>query len=408
MCESAEKPVFLAIDLGTTSLAGRLFGTEGALGAAAQLGNSQVVFGGDIISRLEQARSGQGEHLRQLLTADIEKLVTQLAGDASGSVPSLAAAGNPAICHLLLNLPVDSLLFPPHKPLESLGRIVAPEETGLPFPLYLFPLVSGYLGGDLVACLYGLDNPARGTLLIDLGTNAEMALYTGGGWLATSVAAGPAFEGGGISCGMRAEAGAIVDVRLDGEQLQLETVGGGVPRGVCGSGLSAAVAAALDGGLLGSDGTLHDAAVVETNLSRYLVEDGGGRALQIYRDARTHLLLTQEDIRQFQLAKGAVLAGVRCLLERARMSEEEIPEVIVTGAFGHGIPQTVLKRVALLPEKMVDRVRFTPAGVLDGLQRFLLQEDGPEQIAAFVKQIKPYPLSGTPAFERAFLSALNF
>jgi len=207
---------------------------------------------------------------------------------------------------------------------------------------------------------------------------------------------------------MRAAPGAVRDVRIDGERLHVEVVGGTAPAGVCGSGLVGAVAAALEGGLLGPDGTLRDPGDVATNLSRYLVAGATGRELQLFRDARSRLTLTQQDIRQFQLAKGAVLAGVHCLLERAGLAAAEIPEVVVTGAFGHGIPHPALKRVAMLPEKMVDRVRFAPAGVLDGLQRFLSQEDGPERVAAFVKRIKAYPLSGTPAFERAFLAALNF
>jgi len=401
------KIVGIAIDLGTTSLGACVFTGAKRESLLVQAANPQAIYGPDVITRSERARAGAGKALQRSLSDGIEEMLKSLPAELiqRGRV---TAAGNPAICHLLLNLPVDSLLFPPHKPVDYLGRIVTPDETGLPFPLYLFPLVSGFVGGDLVACLYALEDPAPGTLLIDLGTNAEMALCTGEGWLATSVAAGPAFEGSGIGCGMRAEEGAVTAVRVDGERLQLDVLGAGVPKGVCGSGLAGAVAAALVGGLLGADGTLRDPGEVATNLSRYLQVGAQGRALQLYRDARNRVALTQEDIRQFQLAKGAVLAGVQCLLERAGVSAAEVPEVIVTGAFGHGIPHPVLKRVAMLPEKMVDRVRFTPAGVLDGLQRFLLQEDGPGQVEAFVKRIKAYPLSGTPAFERAFLAALNF
>jgi len=411
MVNASEITSKLVLDLGTTSLCGRYVQRDGLVLKEAQIGNSQAVFGADVVTRMEKALSGSSGELQEALFNDLEGLALQLSGAGGADIdPALTvvAAGNPAISHLLLNLPVESLLFPPHKPFDYMGRVVTPNETGLPFPFYLFPLVSGYLGGDLVACLYGLEEPAPGTLLVDLGTNAEMAIYTGNGWLATSVAAGPAFEGGGISCGMRAEPGAIIDVQLDGERLQFETVAQVSPRGVCGSGLSATVAAALEAGLLGGEGTLRSSDAVDTNLSRYLVETETGRALQLYRDAQTRLLLIQEDIRQFQLAKAAVLAGVNCLLERAGFSDVDVPEVVVTGAFGHGIPKAVLKRVALLPEKMVDKVRFTPAGVLDGLQRFLLQADGPEQVAEFVQRIKPYPLSGTPAFERAFLAALNF
>lgn len=398
----------LAIDLGTTSLAARLITSNGVIQGEVQLPNPQSGYGSDVITRLERARNGEADALQRALIEGVEQLLEYLDLSSDSDDLRVAAAGNSSISHLLLQLPVDSILFPPHRPKDGMGRLLSPIETGLAFPLFLFPLISGYIGGDLVACLLGLDDPKPGTLLIDLGTNAEMALLTEHGWLATSVAAGPAFEGAGIKCGMRAEPGALKTAELDGERLLLKTVEGSPLRGICGSGLVSAVAAALDGGLLGSDGTLKSAAEIDTNLRRYLREGEGGRELQLYRDASTRIVLTQDDIRQFQLAKGAVLAGVRCLIESSGMGGDDVEEVILTGAFSHGISRAALTRVALLPQAMVDKVRFVSAGVLDGLQYFLLQEDGAGQLEALIKGIKPYPLSGTPVFEQAFLEALNF
>ncbi len=207
---------------------------------------------------------------------------------------------------------------------------------------------------------------------------------------------------------MTARAGAVEGVAVVGDALRLRVIGGGAPRGVCGSGLAAAVAAAREGGLIDAAGTLVDPGAVPTNLARYLVTTPAGRALRLYRDAAVDLLLTQEDLRRFQLAKGAVRAGIDCLLQRAGVRAGALRQVLVTGAFGLSLPAGILKRVAMLPADMVDKVRFSPGGALAGVCRCLLVPDGPKRAQALASAIRPYPLSGTPAFEKAFLQGLDF
>jgi uncharacterized 2Fe-2S/4Fe-4S cluster protein (DUF4445 family) len=301
-------------------------------------------------------------------------------------------------------------LFPPHRPRHPEAVFLSSSELplNLPVPLFLFPLVSGYVGGDLVAFLFGCPAPSATTLYVDVGTNGEMALFSDGRRRVTSVPAGPAFEGGEIACGMAAIPGAVCGVRLDGDSLVVETVGGLVPRGVCGSGLVEVVAAALDGGLINRQGTIVDPDGVKTNLSRYIVETPAGRALRLYRDAGVDLLLTQQDLRHFQLAKGAVRAGVDCLLQRTGTVAEEVAEVIMTGAFGFSLTPEVLKKVAILPETMVKKVRFVPAGALAGVVRFLREPQAAGHLDSLIGTLTPYPLSGTPAFEKAFLQAIDF
>ncbi len=403
----------LALDLGTTTLAGRLLDEAGATVAEGKRSNPQAIFGGDIIRRLEAARQGDSRRLQQLLIEGIGALVDDLLGQVGrtrGQIAAAAGAGNPGICHLLRGLDVDSILFPPHRPASLEGAWLASQEPGLglPVPCYLFPLVSGYVGGDLVAFLFAADPPAATTFYLDVGTNGEMALWAQGRWWTTSVAAGPAFEGGGISCGMPAQRGAVEQVRLEGDSLRLTVIGGGPARGVCGSGLVEAIAAALDGGLVDSGGAIVDPLKVPGNLARYIVESRQGRGLRLYRDAAVDLLLTQEDIRNFQLAKGAVHAGADCLLQRAGLRPAEVERVVLTGAFGFSLAPTVLKRVAMLPATMVDKVRFTPGGALEGVCRLLRDPAGPAKVEALAESLKPYPLSATPAFEKAFLAALDF
>jgi uncharacterized 2Fe-2S/4Fe-4S cluster protein (DUF4445 family) len=269
-------------------------------------------------------------------------------------------------------------------------------------------LRSGYVGGDLIACLFGLAPVDGRTLCIDLGTNGEIAIGSADGWLATSVPAGPAFEGGEISCGQLAAAGAISNVTCQGDRLQLEVIGGGSPTGLAGSGLFALIAVAIEKGLIDPSGRIVDAAEVASNLSRYLRTEGNSPVLSLYRDARREIVVTQADIRAFQLAKGAVRAGIDALLARADVASESVEQVIVTGAFGLSLDRQRLKSVAILPAVMVEKALFVPGGALGGVQRFLLQNEGRAQLQALTAKIRSYPLSGTPAFERAFLAALNF
>jgi len=403
----------LALDLGTTTVAGRLFDGRGACLAEGLVVNPQAALGADVIRRLEASLEGKGRRLQALLVEGIESLLKELfcqAGRSREDLRAVGAAGNPAICYLLRNLPAEEILFPPHRPRHREGCALEAADLGLdlPVPLHLFPLVSGYAGGDLVAFLFSQLPADPWTFYLDIGTNAEMALHTSKGWQVTSVAAGPAFEGGEISCGMTGRSGAVSSVRVRGDSLELEVLGGGPPRGICGTGLVEAVAAALEGGLIDASGRIVDPGQVATNLARYIVATPAGPSLRLYRDAVTDLRLTQQDIRQFQLAKGAIRAGAECLLQRAEVRTGGLHRVVVTGAFGLSLTPEALKRVAMLPANMVDKVRFVAGGVLAGVARCLHDPDGSAKVQSLCEVLLPYPLSGTPAFQKAFLNALNF
>lgn len=403
----------IALDLGTTTLAGRLLSASGEVLAEGRIANPQRAQGTDILTRLQKAHDDSGETLQALLVEALRSLVAILladAGCARQDVGALAAAGNPGMSCLLQNLPVRSLLFPPHKPpYKELVCIPARDlDLGVPAPLELFPLAAGFVGGDMVACLVGLEAVPVGTLLLDLGTNAELALWDGAHWWVTSAAAGPAFEGGNIGTGMILTDGAVTDVRLVDDSLQLTIAGQGSPRGLCGSGLAALVTAARQGGLIDASGRILSAEEVETNLERYLVEQDGAWGIRFHRDAGGALLLTQDDLRNFQLAKGAVRAGAEVLLDRAGFTPESVSRVLVTGALGTALPVEVLKRVALLPEAMLDKTSFIANGVLSGLQNYLVDVDGKQRLNSLMTIMRPFPLSGTPAFEGRFLTSLEF
>ena len=418
----------LAIDLGTTTLAGRLLDGEGRTLAEQSLANPQQQYGADILTRLEQARNGHADRLQRLQLDGLRTLIANLcaqAGTLPERVAAAAAAGNPVITCLLRGLPVDSLLSPPYKPPDSHLAELPPDQldVGLKVPLQIFPLVSGFVGGDLVAVVLGIavgwpgDSPHAGTvptsckkttLVIDVGTNGELALWDGERWWVTSVAAGPAFEGGNVGVGMMLTDGAVCDVALQEDRFRLKVHGRGPARGLCGSGLAALIAAALQGGLIDHSGRIVETHEVESNLANSLVQKGAERAICFYRDAQAELVLTQTDLRNFQLAKGALHAGAEVLMERAGLSTEKLDQVLLAGALGSSLPSTVLKRVALLPEPMLSKISFVANGVLQGLESYLLTDDGPLILERLMDAMQPFPLSGTPAFEKRFLEALEF
>ena len=404
-------PLLLALDLGTTTLAGRILDAQGQVLAEGKVANPQRALGADIVRRLEAALAGAGERLQALLVDGIDALLDDLlrsAGVGRTAIGAAAAAANPGVTALLGGDDVRSILFPPHRPRHLSLRSLHLPALQLPVPLTVFPLLSGYVGGDLIACLYGLTSVAGRTLVIDLGTNGEIAVGGADGWLATSVPAGPAFEGGEISVGQLATIGAISNVTRLGDRLQMEVIGGGAPTGLAGSGLFAVIAVGIDSGLIDRSGRIVTPAEVDSNLSRYLRPDDQAQALCLYRDAQRQVVVTQGDIRAFQLAKGAVRAGIDALLARANLPVAAVEQVIVTGAFGLALDRKSLKSVAILPAVMVEKALFIPNGALAGVQRFLLQREGPAELQALTEKMRSHPLSGTPAFERAFLAALNF
>jgi uncharacterized 2Fe-2S/4Fe-4S cluster protein (DUF4445 family) len=186
------------------------------------------------------------------------------------------------------------------------------------------------------------------------------------------------------------------------------------PQGLCGSGVVEALAVALEHGLVGADGTVAEPDAVDTNMARYIGFSPAAAGneqqafVRVYRDAQVDLRLTQEDIRQLQLAKGAIYAGAECLMQRAGLEPDALQRVCITGALGASIRPEILHRIALLPEYMIKKVTFVEDGVIRGLIRFLKSEEAASALESLRKRIRLYPLSGTPAFERAFVAALNF
>jgi uncharacterized 2Fe-2S/4Fe-4S cluster protein (DUF4445 family) len=411
----------IAFDIGTTTIAATLLDRQwGVRLAATGALNPQREFGADVVSRLEAAlRSPENLRMQsQLVNRELERLTGELlttAGLLPDEIGEIAIAGNPAMEHLLLGLDVESLAFPPYRPLFTAGSRIRTTELGWELGLnaYLFPLPGGFVGGDLVAFLYAALCPSSMTtcpscLYLDLGTNGEMAINARDVIYATSAAAGPAFEGGNLSCGMAALPGAITDVTVAADRLVLTTVGDVTPAGICGSGVLAAIETLLRAGVLDYTGRLCEPGEISSNLANRIRKVGGEPAFVLYQDAQRLVYLSQDDIRQVQLAKGAVRAGVEVLLERSGIHHDALQDVVLTGSFGAELRPGTLKNIGIFTEKMVEISRFVRDGALAGVEKALRDPDGFAAVDNLARAIRVIPLSGTPTFEKHFLAQMNF
>ena len=423
---SLSRRLAIAIDLGTTTIAASLLDTTtGERLAIAGSLNPQRLYGADVISRLEAAHASADNRRKMaaLVNGALADMVGKLLDDASASphdLTGIAIAGNPAMEHLLLGLPVESIAFPPYRPLFTSGRTITTDELGwdVTVPAMIFPLPGGFVGGDLVAFLYGQSLagsrsavlvPSPGSrLLLDMGTNGELALQVGEVIFATSAAAGPAFEGGNLACGMAALAGAIHRVTITGDRLELSVIGGGTPSGICGSGVIESIAGLLQAGVIDSSGRLLNRAEIPSNLANRVEDVAGQFVFVLYRDARTTVYLSQEDIRQVQLAKGAIRAGMEVLCERAGIRCDAIRDVVLTGSFGAELSPRSLKNLGIFTGNMVEIASFVREGALRGVEQSLCSPDGFDRVARLAESIRVIPLSGTPAFEKHFLEQMNF
>lgn len=413
---TSTSPLAVAFDLGTTTIAASLIETTGGarLAAISSL-NPQRSYGADVLARLQAASDPAVlAELKSCLAGEMERLAEALleaAGVAPERLARIAVAGNPAMEQIALGLPCASLAYPPFRPQFSAGQEVTTRDLGWQrdLPAFLFPLPSGFVGGDLVAFLFGSREAAKpGTLYLDLGTNAELALFDGERFLATSAAAGPAFEGGNLACGMAALPGAIASVNIEGDRLRLVTIGGAPARGICGSGVLEAVAALLAAGVIDRTGRIKDPGEIGSNLANRVQQIDGAAAFVLQRDARGVVYLGQEDIRALQLAKGALRAGMEILISRAKLEFEGLSEVVLTGSFGAVLSPEVLKNVGIFNESMVIISGFIREGALLGVERFLCEPEGRARLDELAENVRVLPLSGTAAFEKRFLANLDF
>lgn len=403
-----------AVDVGTTTIAVQLLdlATGEVLATTGDL-NDQRVFGADVLSRVAHAAADGGHEMQHLVALQIEAMLAEslrTAGLAAERLAEVVVVGNTAMTGLLLGADVSPLGAAPYEGAPVAPARVGAYETGMvAFPtldLVVLPGVSAFIGSDIVAGMLatGLAERVAPTLMMDLGTNGEIVLAAGGQIIATSTAAGPALEGASIECGMRAEPGAIERVDLEGDRLALSTIGGRDPIGICGSGLIDLVAALLDAGVIDASGRFVDA--VGSPFRDRFTSRGEVRAFVV--DADAGVVLTQKDVRQVQLALGAVRTGLELLLEEAGLRAHAVVNAIVAGGFGYHVRAESLVRLGLVPPVWLDRVTFGGNTALAGARMALVNSAVRRRAEALAAVVRTVDLAAHPEFQQRFLGALSF
>ncbi len=407
----------LAVDLGTTKVAGYLVDlNDGQTLAAQGMMNPQIAYGEDVVARATRARrsSEEATTLQRLIVEALNQLATNLcnkAGTTPRQISEAVIVGNTAMHHLFLRLPVGQLARSPYVPAARAALDVKAHDTGLHLApgarVHLLPNIAGYVGADHVAMLLATEMAqAEGIVLaLDIGTNTEVCLAHAGHLISTSCASGPAFEGAHIKHGMRAAKGAIEYLQLtedDGSyRITYQTIGDAPPVGLCGSGILDALAEIRRLGIVDAGGRMQEGPGVRTlNGDREVVlverkEDGND----------TSIAITQQDVRELQLAKGAMRAGIQLLLEEAGLTEDAIDEVIIAGAFGSYIDVASAVAIGMLPDLPLERFRQVGNAAGMGAKLALLSRQKRQEAQALAQRTRYLELATAPGFKKAFAMA---
>jgi uncharacterized 2Fe-2S/4Fe-4S cluster protein (DUF4445 family) len=406
-----------AIDLGTTTVDLALVDLEtGALLGRRAFLNRQVSFGADVVSRAQAFHADRSPVRRAALETIEEGAYALLAeaGAAPSRVLKTVIVGNPIMIHILNGIDPWQLTLVPYVPATAASLRSRAAEFGWSFQergyVETLPLVSAYVGADTVGMIVslGLAEEPKTTLSIDIGTNGEMVLARHGDLVTTSTAAGPAFEGAEISCGMRALEGAVTGVTFDADGApRCAVVGGGRPRGICGTGLVSAIAALLDRGVIDATGRLVDPEELPdaAGRSRRFVRNGEA-AFALSDDRR--VFIAQGDVRKLQLAKAAVRTGIETLLELTGVAKDGLDAVRLAGNFGAGLDARAAMRIGLIPAFDPARVEVVGNAALRGAVLTLLSRAHGRMAERAARTARFVELGGKPEFQARFAEALLF
>ena len=386
----------LAFDIGTTTVAGFLLDGSGTELACESRENPQRAYGADVISRIQYALRNDGEIQTKVIRdclARMSAALCQKLGVEENRIQTVSIAGNPAMQQLFLGISPENLARIPFAPVLTEMRKV-PAKDYLPClqnaDLLIVPDISGFVGADTVACMLAIELGVQEdwTLLVDIGTNGEMVLGNRERMVACSTAAGPALEGANISCGMRGRPGAIDHVWVDNGALCYSVIGDTEAEGICGSGLIDAAAAALELGWINFRG-------------RVQTED---RCIHL----TDRVTLTQDDIRQLQLAKGAVAAGIRLMAEYLGIELEEIHKVCLAGAFGSFMDPVSACRIGLLPQELAGKTVAVGNAAGSGAKLLACEESAAAKVAQLLEKTVFLELGSLPDFQFCFAENMRF
>ncbi len=393
----------IAIDVGTTTVEFGIVHLESKRTVAKQkFFNPQIAYGADVIARITYCVStSDGERiLRECLISKLNRMISsclQQLNIEREQIKRAAFVGNTTMSYLLSGTGLKSLAKAPFT-LQYEGDVIYPaKQFGLSIAedgeVYVALNIAGHVGSDAYACLLAtrLHEKEGNHLLVDVGTNGEILLSSNNKVYACSTAAGPAFEGAGLSCGMRASTGAITKAKVCHGRIDTEVVGQLEAEGISGSGIIDLLACMLELGVMDDTGYIKEEAMEN---SRYPITNKVG--------------ITREDVRQIQLAKGAIAAGIQCLMEEANVSCEALDGIYLAGAFGSNIDTNNAKKIGLLPNIDIRKVHNLGNAAMDGARRMLLNWERKEDCHIDTNEIVHVELAQVKKFRECFIENINF
>ncbi|MDO5410712.1 MAG: ASKHA domain-containing protein, partial [Lachnospiraceae bacterium] len=442
----------ICMDIGTTTVVVSLIHlADGAELATASRVNAQKELGLDVLSRISREMEDPDNGKKQLQSAIVQSVnemiqeVCEKSGVKSCNIYEITVAANCTMMHMFLGIDARPIGKSPYSPIFTEAQTVSAEKIGLKAAdcaeIYCLPSVSAYIGADIVAGAYvcQLQHAKDRVLFIDIGTNGEIVLSDGGRLLCCSCAAGPALEGMNISCGMRAAEGAIEDVQITETGVKLSVIGDEAraenadvgnslcPEGICGSGILAVVKELVRTGLVRKDGAFIKKEKLPEDDYRYpmlrmngrkrefiLTNQGGQEDVQNIQnpDARLSagqpLFITQGDIRQVQLAKGAILSGFKALLKKAGISMEELDRILIAGQFGAHLPAESLTGTGILPKEVQDKLNYVGNSSKTGAYMALMSREVRSEMEKLAEQMEYMELGNTEGYERLFAECMMF
>ncbi|HHB76225.1 MAG TPA: DUF4445 domain-containing protein [Desulfobulbus sp.] len=408
----------LAVDIGTTTVYSQLIDkNSGKILAEGGCYNKQISYGEDVISRMIYAEKGDGlARMHALVTDSINEIISRLLKRQKvdrEEISSITMAGNTAMTHLLLELEPHNIRRAPYVPVSSFYPPIRATDIDLDLGdqaiALIYPAVSSYVGGDIVAGVMGsgMYRTEKITLFIDIGTNAEIVIGNRD-WLASAAcSAGPAFEGGGILHGMRAAAGAIEDFSIDPQTLEpmSMTIDAKPAKGICGSGLLIMIGELFEAGVLDQRGRFN------RNLDSERLRPGrSGWEYMVVRGEESgigqDIVLTEVDIDNFIRAKGAIHAGIQTLLAEVGLSVHDLEQVILAGGFGSYIDLDSAITVGLLPEMNTDKMIYVGNGSLMGCRMSELSNHIRRDVVAAMQRMTGFELSEVPSYRDHYVASL--
>lgn len=384
-----EAGLAVCIDLGTTTIEGALADrSSGNILAAERVLNSQRAYGSDVVSRIDACLSGKADELKNAVRNDVADLTDKMLKSAGiedrlrDRIPSYIA-GNTVMTHIFAGFDVSGLAAAPYEPVTT--DFV--ETDGF----LLMPGLGAFVGGDVLMGMIasGAFESDEVTAFIDVGTNGEMAVGSRDGILAGGTAAGPAFEGGSISCGSPAKPGAISGVEISGRLVDVKTVGDEKPGSICGSGIIEAVSEFLRNGII----------------------DGHGNMAEEYDGVFTlcpDVTITQDDVRQVQLAKSAIRAGLETLVETAGIRAADVKRLYVAGGFGKNLNVEKCCGIGLIPSELKDKCVLSGNTSLFGTIKYACGEITNEMIRDVKARTRTVNFAGLGSFRQKFIENMDF